>query len=127
MAIIIKNVESSGNGGDGVRFSNISTADTDITLDNIKTFGNRGTGLNFTNETTLQKYLSLDDSVETEDIVKIIEEIRLKRHTDQPETIVSKSGLYQKITDASLNFSTFVNNLASIASNPSIQGMFTNT
>ena len=127
MAIIIKNVHSSENGSDGVRISINSNSDIDITLDNINTFNNGGMGLNFTRKITLQEHLSLDSSVKTEEIKQVIEEIRLKSHTTKPEIIVEASGLHKRITDATLNLSTFVSNIVSLASNPSIQGMFTNT
>ena len=125
MSITMRNVTASGNGRSGIRIE--AESGTEINLDNITTNDNGAIGLNITQRTTLQEYLGLSSTVDIEDIKKVIEEVRQKRHTVQPETIISASGLYQRITDATLNFSTFASNIVSIASNPSIQGMFTNT
>lgn len=117
MKIHLENVNTSGNGGDGVHIA----GEADVYIKNFRADNNGGTGLVVINKDSVYEFLGLPKEINPELIRSVLHEISARQDGSTAEDIARQSGLIEKISAAGLNTSSFLVNLTTLAANPYIQ------
>ncbi|MGR0136633.1 hypothetical protein [Pseudomonas sp. RSP] len=104
-------VNASNNGGDGVRIAGNAT----VLINGLTANNNGGTGLNIITKESVYQSLNLPKEISPALISKILTDISKNPEKQSAEKIVKDSELFDYITKAGLNLSSFAANLITIS------------
>lgn len=119
--IRIKRLVTSGNAGDGLRIE----GDVDFVAGEVQAEGNRGRGVAVINHAPLMEQFGFPketDPIELAKALQMLQNVPAEKRADTAR----ESGMLERLWKGAIDTTTLLNNLVSLASNPSVQDFIAN-
>lgn len=115
--ITLSNVTCTNNGGDGVRIE----GDIDVDINGLVAHGNGGKGLNIVQPRSLMEQIGLPPETDPLLVAEVLRKLQKPGEPDDKHRTIVQSRLGQFLREQSVNMTTIVANLLTIATNPGVQ------
>ncbi|MEL7324282.1 MAG: hypothetical protein AAGK13_02270 [Pseudomonadota bacterium] len=116
MAIVLKNVVASNNGGDGLRVE----GDVDLEVDGFTADGNGGQGVNIIKHASIMDQFGLPRDTDPKELAALLVQIQAGQTQQEKEDVVKRSSLWGKFKVGALNSTTLITNLIAISTNQQV-------
>jgi hypothetical protein len=118
MVIRIRGLIANNNGGDGIRIE----GDVDLDAEDVRAEGNEGQGVAIFRYAPLMSQLGLPRETDPAALAEVLQMLQHVAPQSREEAVRS-SGAIARLWKGSVDASSLVNNVVSIASNPAVQNV----